>query len=124
MARPLELNDQLIDLARSYLTDYTTAIPSRAGLSKHLKINRDTIYDWEKKAKDSDVHQQFSDILKQLDADQEIKLLNSGLTGDFNSTITKLILTKHGYSDKTQQELTGAGGEAITIQIVKFGDNK
>jgi len=73
-------------------------------------------------AEDADIYQEFSDILKELDADQEIKLLNSGLTGDFNSTITKLILTKHGYSDKTQQELSGPNGGDLTIQLVRFSD--
>ena len=38
---------------------------------------------------------------------QEKDLINKGLTGDFNSTITKLILTKHGYSDKQDIDHSG-----------------
>jgi len=30
-------------------------------------------------------------------------LLSGGLSGSMNSTITKLVLSKHGYSDKVDQ---------------------
>ena len=33
---------------------------------------------------------------------QEDLLKEGGLIGDFNSTIAKLFLTKHGYSDKQE----------------------
>jgi hypothetical protein len=33
-------------------------------------------------------------------ATQELKLMDGGLTGDFNSAIAKLALGKHGYSEK------------------------
>jgi hypothetical protein len=122
MARPRELNQEVLDKARTYLNEYTTSIPSRVGLALHLKIHRDTIYDWESKADKDELYASFSDILGEIDAEQEQKLFDKGLTGDFNSTITKLMLTKHGYSDKTQQELTGANGGELTIQIVRFGD--
>jgi len=124
MARPRELNQEVLDKARTYLNEYTTSIPSRVGLALHLKIHRDTIYDWESKADKDELCASFSDILGEIDAEQEQKLFDKGLTGDFNSTITKLMLTKHGYSDKTQQELTGANGGELTIQIVRFGDKQ
>ncbi len=38
-------------------------------------------------------------------------LVDGGLNEDFNSTITKVMLTKHGYADR--QELTGANGEKL-----------
>ncbi len=37
---------------------------------------------------------------------QKYYLLNGGLAGTLNSHITKLALGKHGYSEKTQQEVT------------------
>jgi hypothetical protein len=48
---------------------------------------------------------------------QERELLNNGLSGDFNYSITKMMLSKHGYSDATKQELSGPSGGAIPIEI-------
>ena len=46
-------------------------------------------------------------------------LANSGLKGDTNASITKLLLTKHGYSDKVENALTGADGGPVQIQEIK-----
>lgn len=121
MARPRELTQELLDKAESYLMSYQTVIPSRAGLALFINVARSTIYEWESK-KDA-INVEFSDILSKLDEMQEQVLINSGLSGDFNSTITKLMLTKHGYSDKTQQELSGPNGGELTIQLVRFSDS-
>jgi hypothetical protein len=53
---------------------------------------------------------------------QESKLLNEGLKGNFNATITKLILTKHGYSDRIEQELSGNLEKPVTIIERKIVD--
>ena len=37
---------------------------------------------------------------------QERKLLSNGLTNEFNASITKLLLTKHGYTDKVENTNT------------------
>jgi hypothetical protein len=110
MARPTDYNEEILAKAISYVDNYDTegldhAIPSVAGLARYLGVARSTIYDWasqeEKKA--------FSDILQTLLAEQENTLINKGLTSKFNSTITKLILTKHGYSDKMETDITSKG---------------
>jgi hypothetical protein len=80
-------------------------IPTIEGLAVHLGVSRDTLYEWEDKYPD------FSDILEQLRAAQADQLIQNGLIGYFNSTITKLMLTKHGYADR--QELTGADGSKL-----------
>lgn len=69
-------------------------VPSVAGLAIYLNIARSTLQLWEK----SD--NEFSGTLDRLKAVQEVLLVNGGLKGDLNSTITKLMLTNHGYSDK------------------------
>ena len=88
------------------------AIPSIAGLSDHLGIPRQTIYDWASQEE----KKEFSDILQRILSKQERTLLNKGLKNEFNSNIAKLALGKHGYSDKT--ELTGKDGKNLipTIQ--------
>ena len=78
-----------------------TILPSIEGLARYLEVSRDTLYEWEKQ------YPEFSDILEAVRAEQADRLINNGLSGDYNPTITKLMLSKHGYSDKT--DITTAG---------------
>lgn len=105
--RPTIYNEEILTQARGYLLHCTdteankelgitakVSLPSIEGLAKYLHINRDTLYDWAK------TYQEFSDILEQIRVEQADKLINNGLAGTYNSTIAKLILTKHGYTDR------------------------
>jgi DNA-packaging protein gp3 len=92
-------------------------LPTIEGLARHLKVNRDTLYAWAK------VHAEFSDILEDIRAEQADKLINNGLSGDYNPTITKLMLTKHGYSDKIDTDLTSGGNAIAGFNFIKNGDN-
>jgi hypothetical protein len=87
-------------------------VPSVAGLACEIGMHRETCYDW---ARDKD--KVFSDILKAIAQKQERELLNNGLDGTFNPPITKMMLSKHGYSDATKQELSGPDGGAIPVEI-------
>lgn len=90
-------------LKRSHKTGVN--LPSIEGLSRHLRVSRDTLYEWAKNRKE------FSDILEDLRSVQGERLINNGLSGAYNSTITKLMMAKHGYRD--EQDIT-SGGEPIT----------
>lgn len=70
-------------------------IPSIEGLSLHIDVNRDTIYEWCKEEPKSD----FSDIVARILAKQGKTLVNEGSIGNFNPTITKLLLSKHKYRE-------------------------
>jgi len=111
VARPTKYNKAILEKANAYLDNFKTehkhSIPSVVGLAKILRINRDTLYEWAKDEK----KEEFSDILRQIVSDQEFELLNGGLSGDLNSNIVKLVLGKHGYSDK--QEMTGKDGKDL-----------
>lgn len=74
-------------------------LPTVAGLAVYLEVSRDTIYEWASK------HKEFSDIIKRLRAKQEDRLINSGLSGDYNPTIAKVLLAKHGYKDSSESEV-------------------
>jgi hypothetical protein len=87
-------------------------IPSIAGLAVVLGKSRETLHKWGREIP------QFSDILSTLLADQEQLLLNNGLAGTFNSSITKLALGKHGYSEKQETALTGADGGPVEVRDV------
>ena len=112
--RPSEYDAERIGAA---ISDYIGAckahayLPTVEGLAVHLSVNRSTIYEWRKE------HPEFSDILEQILALQASMLIQNGLKGEFNSTITKLMLSKHKgedgqpYMDK--QDIS-SGGQPIT----------
>ena len=68
-------------------------IPTKGGLARYLGVSRDTLYEWSRE------HKEFSDIMEELGAEQEDRLINNGLSGDYNPTIAKVLLTKHGYRE-------------------------
>ncbi len=111
--RPTDYTDETLTKAQSYVDGgylkLGHVIPSIVGLTKALNRSRSTIYLW---INDPD-KAEFSDIVESLLDGQHLALTNGGLTSEFNSSIAKLMLTKHGYSDK--QELTGSEGGAIEV---------
>lgn len=111
VGRPSELA-QSLEKAKAYLLgDYENlgdVVPSIAGLACYLAVSRSSVYDWAKQSNE------FSYIVEGILALQENRLINKGLQGEFNATIAKLMLTKHGYSDK--QELTGKDGGALQLE--------
>lgn len=88
-------------------------LPSIGGMAVYLGVARDTLHAWDKE------HEEFSYIMEQLRAIQEERLINSGLSGEYAPTITKVILTKHGYIDK--QDVT-SDGKAIKGNSIIFKD--
>ena len=71
-------------------------MPSVAGLACYLEISRSSLYNYK------DENARFLDIVERVELLQEKMLVNGGLMGDFNPTIAKLMMTKHGYSDKQE----------------------
>lgn len=106
MARLTDYNPEMLEKAKQYAADAysacvgkeSTACPSVAELALFLGVSRSTVYLW---AKD---HDEFSDILEKILAAQELQLVGNGLSGKYNSTIAKLMLTKHGYVDKAETD--------------------
>lgn len=98
--RPTKLDDAVMGRAEKYLSsgwrEEGDVIPSVEGLSIYLKIDRRTIQRWS--ADDGE----FRRIIEELKDKQAKELLNNGLNSSFNSTICKLILSKHGYTEKTE----------------------
>lgn len=121
MARPSKYTQQFIDKTKEYLLNYkehNQVVPSIAGLSNYLGIARSTLYDHAEK------HKQFRDILDEVKKTQELELFNGALTGKLNPVISKLMLTKHGYSDKVEQDVTTSEKPSIEISFEKPKDNQ
>lgn len=113
--RPTDYTKETPLLAAKYLNnheEFDDLVPTVAGLAYHLGVSRETVYAW---AKDKS-KRQFSDILTRIQIRQEIKLINGGLSNSFNPAITKMMLTKHGYSDKQEVDHTTKGESFNKIQ--------
>jgi hypothetical protein len=82
----------------AYTTKVTVKIPTIEGLALALRIHKDTIYEWEK------IHEDFSDVTTRLRNIQADKLINNGLSGKYNNMITKVLLSKHGYTEKIEND--------------------
>lgn len=113
MARPTVYSEEIILKAKSYLDNYRhqgDEIPQIAGLALYLGISRETVHTWVKE----EGKEEFSDIVNDILSAQEQRLLNKGLNGDFNSNITKLLLSKHKYSDSKEIKTTEVPYESLT----------
>ena len=113
--RPTTYDDEVLAKARLYLEKYEEdgeLVPTIAGLAGYIKRSRSVIYKWEQEK----VHAEFIDILEEIKECQEKKLIKGGLSSNFNAVITKMMLTKHGYSDKQEIDHT-SGGEKLQAPV-------
>lgn len=114
--RPTEYSEEKLDLARAYLDGgwelEGDVVPQIAGLALAMGVHRDTLYEWAS----HDDKPEFSDIFMRVKHMQERRLVSGGLSGDFNPAITKMLLTKHGYSDKQEIEQSGPNGGPIRTE--------
>jgi len=120
--RPTIYNEKLVEEARKYVDggwqEAGDPVPSVAGLACEIGVNRETLRLWSK-----DESNDFFGILNEIMQIQERSLLKGGLQGDFNPSITKMMMTKHGYSDRVEQDLTTSDGSMRpTIVIIKGAD--
>lgn len=117
VGRPTKYTPELLDKARGYVHNYEAydhAFPSDVGLAVVLGITTTTLYAWEKDPE----KKEFSDILSDVAAHQQLVAWNKGLKGEYNANLVKLLLGKHGYSEKSQQEVSGPNGGPIETKAV------
>ena len=107
-----------IDYIKNYKETYDDAIPTAAGLACALGVAKSTVYLWK------GLYQEFSDALDKIAAEQERQTVNGGITGVFNSTISKLILHNHGYSDSSTVEQTTTHKGEVTLAERLTGGSK
>jgi hypothetical protein len=121
--RPTKYTPELIERAKEYANGQYEiigdVIPTIAGLANYLDIVRDTVHEW---VKEED-KKEFSDIVAKMLQSQESILVAKGLDGKFNASITKLLLTKHGYSDKVEQEIKSEAKHEHTIRELPSTDD-
>jgi hypothetical protein len=115
--RPTEYTPEIVEKAWAYANggwiEAGDPVPSVAGLACEVGISRDTCYEWSKHE-----DKEFSYILFKIAQTQERQLVKGGLSSVFNASITKMMMTKHGYSDRVETDLTSSDG-SMTPQVVE-----
>lgn len=76
-------------------------LPTIEGFAAFIGVHKDTLYEW------ASIHDIFSDALTKIKAEQHKRLIDKGLSGTYNSTIAKLVLSSnHGYAEKSESQVT------------------
>lgn len=88
-------------------------LPTIEGLAVYLNIHKKTVYDWE------DKFPEFSHVIDILRQKQANSLINNGLSGNYNATIAKVLLTKHGYREAVDTDLTTKGDKLESSEEIK-----
>ena len=117
--RPTEYSEDVAQQAWAYLENYEAydhAFPSIVGLCSVINRARSTVYLWAE-----DPEKEFSDILEAINEKQELVTFNKAIRNEYNATMAKLLLGKHGYHDKADNTHSGPNGGPIqTDHMIEF----
>lgn len=115
VGRPSKYTEDMPERAWHYVENYQEygdVVPMVAGLAVALGLHKDTVYSW---CQDSD-KRQFSDAVSFIEVAQHKALVNGGISGAYNPTITKLMLSSnHGYSEKQTVDQTVEHSGSVTV---------
>lgn len=87
--------------------------PNAGGMAVALRVDRDTLYTWSKK------HPEFKEVMRLMNAIQQDRLMNAGLSGRYNATIASLILGRHGYRKKIDNKVSNPDGSMRPLADLK-----
>jgi hypothetical protein len=83
-------------------------LPTVEGFALFLDVSKRVLYDWEKK------HPSFLHALNKIRTEQKKRLVNMGLSGDYNPTIAKLILSSN-HDMREGSDITTGGDKLTTL---------
>jgi hypothetical protein len=102
-----------------YETKIVVKLPTIEGFSLFIDVPNRCIYDWKEKYED------FSQSLDKIVKVQKERLIGNGLSGDYNSTIAKLILSSnHGMREKSDVTSDDKPIQSNTIIIKDFSKDE
>lgn len=100
-------------------------LPTIEGFARFIDVSKKSLYNWEKE------YPEFLHALDKIRTEQQERLINQGLSGGYNPTIAKLILSSnHGMAERTESknviELDNEETKQKADQLVKnyLGDTK
>lgn len=113
VGRPTKYNPKFINSVNEYLEEnqdsyieettragLTVKLPTIEGFAAFIGVNKTSLYEWEAK------NPMFSNALDKIRQAQHQRLINKGLSGEYNSTIAKLVLSSnHNYAEKTKADI-------------------
>lgn len=121
VGRPTKYKEEYCDLVDDYLKErideevsvnkVKVKLPTIEGYARYIDTPLSTLYDWKNE------HEEFSESLEKIILEQKQRLLDMGLSGDYNSTIAKLILSSnHGMTERT--DITSKEETLKTINVI------
>lgn len=122
VGRPSEYKKEYIEAVDEYLAEnidnyskgrLNVNLPTIEGFAVYIGVNKSSLYEWSEK------YTEFSDSLDKLKHEQQKRLINQGLSGQYNSTIAKLILSSnHGMSEKNEIDHTSKGKQINGVGVI------
>lgn len=118
--RPTKYTEELVAAAEAYVSggwkDLGDKVPSIVGLAMEIGVSCETCHTWDKE----EGKEAFSDILMRVRNGQHRELINGGLGGEFSPVITKMMMTKHGYSDRQELDHKSSDGSMTPKGMAHF----
>jgi hypothetical protein len=102
--------DQNYEKAEKYLLgDWQSravknVIPSVAGLACYLGFSRETMYQWAEQCP------KWKSLLSSINTLQEVKIIDGTLRDGWNANFAKMLMVKHGYTEKQEIDHTSSDG--------------
>ena len=112
--RPTKYTPELLAKANKYLSVYTRLIPSHQDLALYLGIADATLYRW------ADEKPEFKEILSRVKQTQFAVAMDGGLSNDMNASIVKLLMGKHGLSDKMDNTSSDGSMSPTTVTRIEL----
>lgn len=120
MARPTSCTQEHVDKGREYIEggylEQGQVIPTAEGLAIYLDVSRATPYNWAKQ-EDNPFADDFAYIVDRVQAIQGMKLVNGGLTKDFDPGFCKTLVGNHGYGEKHAIDHSSSDGSMSPTRI-------
>ena len=118
MARPTKYTPELLEKAREYVERWEAlgdSVPMLCALAIHCDISEDTVHEWRK----HEDKQEFSDLCARVMGKQKRGLVNGGLSRTLDSGLSKLMLNKHGITEKQEIDVKTDGVSGLAVRFVE-----
>jgi hypothetical protein len=116
IGRPTKYTPELLEKAHEYLDRWEELgdyIPQLAGMALHCDISTETVQEWKKDSKKNE----FSVLCARVLLMQQRVLINKGLSRKADASLSKLLLMKHGYSEKQEVDVSSSDGSMSPTRI-------